>query len=339
MKVKPRYFIRTKDNLFFAVNGYYHPKTHYLAFLRYIPSDDGNRCLNGLKFKKVNSFEAYDFLKNNYPEYLFYANIKDKLMMGVPREDVEEIYNPIEGLRKIRESKDKSQLYEKISLLSDEFHNKCGISYENMGITGSTLIGLQKDDKSDIDFIIFGLNNHKNAVDSYGKLKNNQNSVLDCINDSYWNFVYKKRIKDNSMTLDEFKFYEFRKNNRGLIKDTLFDILLTRTDNEIISDEEIECTPLEKIKIKCKIKDDSLSYDYPAIYHVEDVEFLEGSYENIENIISFTHTYTGIVKNNEEVIASGVCEKHLNKKTGKISYNLIIGTTRESINEYVKLKK
>ena len=44
-----------------------------------------------------------------------------------------------------------------------------------------------------------------------------------------------------------------------------------------------------------------------------------------------------MVKNNERVIASGVCEEVIHNDSKK-TYNLIIGTTRESINEYIKLE-
>ena len=338
MKVKSRYYIKSKDNLFFAVNGNNHPKTHYIAFLRYIPSEDGNRVLNGMKYKKVNSAQAYKYLKENHPDYLFDWNISNKKMMGIPVEDVKEIYDPVEGLRKIRYAPNKSKLYEKITLLADIFHENSGIPYESMRISGSCLIGLENE-KSDIDYIIYGLENHKKAIEYYSITKNDKHSPLDAINNDYWEFVYNKRIKDNSMTLDEFVWYESRKNNRGLIKGTLFDILLNRLDCEIQENTDVNIKQIEKIKIICDICDDSLSYDSPATYKIENVEFIEGHRRNIEEVLSFTHTYTGIVKNNERVIASGVCEEHTDKQTNKKKYKLIIGTTRESINEYIKLEK
>lgn len=338
MKVNTRFYLKTRDNLFFAANSYNHPKTHYIAFLRYVPCDDGDRVLDGVRYKKVNSNEAYDYLKRNHPDYLFEWNIINKKMMGVLKEDVVEVYDPILGLKKIRENRNKSSLYEKICLLSDTFHDCAGIAYENMGVTGSSLIGLENE-TSDIDFIVFGLDEHRRATEFYSKAKNDKNLCLDAIGDDYWEFVYDKRIKDDSMSFNEFKWYESRKNNRGVINNTLFDILLNRKEDEIDIEENVSINQLEKIRIKCDIIDDSLSYDNPATYTISNVEFLEGRPRNIESIISFTHTYTGIVKNNERVIASGVCEEYLYKDSGIKIYKLIIGTTRESINEYIKLEK
>lgn len=338
MDIRPRFFIKTNDDLFFAVNTYYHPEKYYVAFLRYVPSADGERCLDGVRYKKVGSSEAYAFIKKYHPEYLFDWNVKNKKMMGVLREDVDKVYNPISRLNEIINSSDDGELYSKIRLLSSIFHDMAGISYDDMGITGSTLLNLQNNTTSDIDFIVFGKDNHEKARNLYSRLKDDKNSPLERINGDYWKLVFDKRIKDDSMTLDEFIWYESRKNNRGLIRGTLFDILFVKNSDEICYEEDVCFRALERMKVKCKIIDDSESYDTPATYYVSDVEILEGNDVNIEKIISFTHTYTGIVKNNESIIASGVCEEVTHKDSSK-TYNLIIGTTRESINEYIKLEK
>lgn len=337
MDIRPRFFIKSVDNLFFAVNTYHHPESHYVAFLRYVPSENGERELDGVKYRKLSSSEAYDYVRKFHPDYLFDWNVENKKMMGVLREDVLEVLNPIEKLNEIVHSRDDDELYDKIRLLSEIFHEEASIPYENMGVTGSTLLGLEDDCSSDIDFIVFGKEYHKRAVELYSRLKDDDNSVLDRISGSYWEQVYDKRIKDDSMTLDEFVWYESRKNNRGLIRGTLFDILLTRDCDEIEESDDVFFRPLERMMIRCRIVDDSQSYDSPAIYCISDVEILEGSNLNIEKIVSFTHTYTGIVKNNEVVIASGVCEE-VSKKDSSKTYNLIIGTTRESIGEYIKLE-
>jgi len=338
MKILPRFFIKTKDKLFFAVNTYHHPKSHYVAFLRYVPDENGERISDDVRYKKVSSQEAYDYLKKYHPDYLFDWNIEGKKTMGVLKEDVEEILDPIKKLNEIINSNDDDKLFNKIRLLAKTFHEGANIDYEDMGISGSTLLNLQNNSTSDIDFIVFGKENHKRAIKLYSQLKKDNDSPLDKINNDYWRHVYDKRIKDNSMTLEEFVWYESRKNNRGLIKGTLFDISFTLKEDEIGEDEEIYFKPLERIKIKCEIIYDDNSYAYPAIYLVSNVEFLKGNYVNIEKIVSYTHTYTGIVKNNERVIASGVCEE-VTKKDYTKCYNLVIGTTRESIGEYVKLEK
>ena len=336
-EVRQRFFVKSVDGLYFAVTNHNHPEDYIVSFLRYMPCKSGERKLDGVRYRKVSSSEAYSFLKKYHPNYLFKWNIENKDTMGVPVEDVVEILNPIEKLSDIMISDDSSAFYEKIRLLARIFHENCGISYDFMGVSGSTLLGLENPDTSDIDFIIYGVENHRRAIDYFSEVKTCVDSPLDVISDDYWLRVFNKRIKDDSMTLDEFVWYESRKNNRGLINGTLFDISCSRSEDDGF-DEPVCSRVVGPLKVKCKIIDDSFSYDAPAIYRVSDVEILEGPCLNIEEIVSYTHTYAGIVKNNEVVIASGVCEETTYKKNVK-KYSLIIGTTRESINEYVKLEE
>ena len=339
MNIRPRYFIETKNGLFFAVNSYHHTPEHIISFLRYIPCNKGNRTINNQLYCKVNSDKAYKYLIKKYPNYLFEGNIKGKKSMGVPIEDIKKVYNPIEILKNILNEENSNNLHEKIKLLAKCFHDKVGIDYDHMGITGSCILGLDTP-KSDIDFIIFGLDNHKCAREFFGRVKNDPNYILNSVSDDYWLKVYNKRIFDDILSFDEFKWYENRKNNRGLIKGTLFDILSTMNYEEINQDiSNLSSVPVEKIIIKCQIKDDSQSYDTPSIYLIENVEILKGTNINIEKIICYTHTYAGEVKNNEWVIASGVLEKVYDKQGKLVEHTLIIGTTREAKNEYIKLEK
>ncbi len=339
MMIRPRYFIQTKDDLFFAVNTYYHPEDAIIAFLRYVPDESGDREVNGVKYRKVDSAEAYDYINKNHPEYLFNWNVENKKMMGVLKKDIKKILSPVERLNEIINDESNDPYYKKVKKLASIFHNEANISYNDMGITGSTLAGLQRSKSSDIDFIIFGLDNHKKARALYGKLKDDPNSVLNRIEGDFWNRVYNKRIKDDSLSFDEFIWYESRKNNRGLICGTLFDILSTMNPEDLEKEEDLYYKQIGSMKIKCEIAEDKQSLDTPSIYKVKNIEILDGPCVKIENVVSYTHTYAGEVINNEKVIAAGVCEEVTHKDSGKKTYNLVVGTTRESINEYIKLEK
>ena len=62
------------------------------------------------------------------------------------------------------------------------------------------------------------------------------------------------------------------------------------------------------------------------------------AWNSVDEVASFTHTYAGQVKDGEKVIAQGKLEKITDVKTGKSRNRLVVGTTRESIDEYIKLK-
>lgn len=335
MKARTRDFIHTDDDLFFATTSYLHPEDRILSFLRYIPDENGERSKGDKRYTKVDSKQAYDFLESNHPEYLYDCDIKGVRMMGVPLDKVEKILRPDERLKEIRNSQNNDELLKKAIRLSDIFHEKAEIPYSKMGISGSILPGLYDTGVSDLDFVIYGLKNHKRARDTFGKIKDK--SALKSISDEYWTQLYEKRIKDTSLSYEEFQWYEKRKNNRGVFEGVLFDILATRDWDEIkgrYGEERFES--LGTSKVECMIKDAIAAFDNPAVYKVEDVNILEGEDVDITEIASYTHTYSGQAKNGEEIVAKGKLEKVWGQNN---RYRIVVGTTRESINEYIKLIK
>jgi len=333
MRARTRDFIYTKDDLFFATTSYLHPEDKILSFLRYIPDINGDRSKNGQRYSKVDSKQAYEFLSNKYPEYLWGSD-EDLKMMGVPLDKVENILKPEKRFKEILDSHNDDELLKKVVKLAGVFHDYADIPYSKMGISGSILPGLYDLDVSDIDFVIYGLKNHRKAMDTFGEIKDK--SDLKSISDEYWMRLYEKRIKDASLSYEEFKWYENRKNNRGVIDGTLFDILSTRDWDEIKGEYgEEKYESLGTAMIECKVSDALAAFDNPATYKVEDVTILNGQNVPITEIASFTHTYSGQAKEGEEIVAKGKLEKVIDKIS---RYRLVVGTTRESIDEYIKLK-
>ncbi len=92
------------------------------------------------------------------------------------------------------------------------------------------------------------------------------------------------------------------------------------------------------MKIKCTVTDALASFDNPAIYKIGEVEILSGPDLPVDELASFTHTYAGQVKEAERVVAQGKLEKITDISSGKSRNRLVVGTTRESVGEYIKLK-
>lgn len=360
--VRTRDFIISTDGLLFASTNYIHPEDRIICFLRYIPDENGDREKDGIRYSKVGSEEAYAYLRENHQDYLYFCDVTNVEMMGVPIDKVERIIKPEERLKGLRatyydeinykvangeELDYKEELLSKLFDLSDFFHYVAGINYDDLGISGSILPGLQKAGTSDLDFVVYGLENHRNAIKAYKDNKDKavfidelgKSITLNRINDDFWDFVYDKRIKDDSLTKEEFAWYEERKSNRGLIRETLFDILATRNYDEIEGTwGDTVYEPEGFAKVNCTIKSALGAFDNPAVYTIEDVEILEGPDIEISELASLTHTYAGEVIDGEEVVARGKIEKVL--KNGEFEkYRILVGTTRESLDEYIKLRE
>ncbi|HNS25095.1 MAG TPA: nucleotidyltransferase domain-containing protein, partial [Methanobacteriaceae archaeon] len=228
------------------------------------------------------------------------------------------------------------QLLQKVVIVAEFFRDEANIPPSHMGISGSILPGLYDPGVSDIDFVVYGLKNHERAMEAFFQIKDNPNYPLDAIGEDYWLKLYEKRIKDSSLSFQEFQWYENRKNNRGVVSGTLFDILATRDWSEIegiYGDEVYEA--LGDSEIECTVKNAIASFDNPAIYEVEDVKILNGPTAPITQVASYTHTYAGQAVAGERILVKGKLEKVTGKKT---VHRLIVGTTRESVGEYIKLK-
>ncbi|MDP3034100.1 MAG: DNA polymerase subunit beta [Methanobacteriaceae archaeon] len=356
MRARTRDFIYTTDDLFFATTSYLHPEDRILAFLRYIPDPEGERIKNGKTYTKVGSKEAYSFLKENYPYYLYDCNNTNVQMMGVPLNKIKEILRPNERLKEIRDHyinigmKDdkfnENHLLKKVIKVADTFHEGADIPYENMGISGSILPELYDSQSSDIDFVIYGMANHHRAMNLFGKIKDTtENKSFKSIDDNYWRKVYDKRISDSTLSFKEFCWYEKRKSNRGVVDGTLFDILATREWEEISGTwGDTRYEPMGQMTVECTVSNALASFDNPAVYKVHDVKIIEIRFDSLDNnpidiniseIASFTHTYSGQALEGERIMARGKLEKVIGKKE---SYRIVVGTTRESLNEFIKLK-
>lgn len=337
MRARVRDFIYTHDDLFFATTTYLHPNDRILSFLRYIPDPNGERSINGSKYNKVDSNQAYEFLNKHHPEYLTDCDVTRVKMMGVPVDKVKKILRPEKRLKKILNLNSPDELLQKVIKVAETFKEHTGISYHHMGISGSILPGLYDPHVSDVDFVIYGLENHQKAMKAFSAMKYDENSSLKSISEDKWHKLYEKRIKDSTLSFEEFKWYEERKNNRGVVDGTLFDILATREWDEISGTfGEETYDPIGTVELEATVSNALAAFDNPAVYQIEDVNIINGSDVNISEIASYTHTYSGQAVEGERIIAKGKLEKVNGKK---IRYRLVVGTTRESLDEYIKLKE
>lgn len=352
-QVRTRDFIYTSDDLYFASTNYIHPEDRVISFLRYIPDPEGDREKDGRRYRKVGSAEAYTYLRENHPDYLYFCNVTNVEMMGVPLDKVERIIKPEDRLLGIKKTFEAGgevknpELIAKLMDITDFFHFMADIPYDHLGISGSILPGLQKDDVSDLDFVVYGLDNHRNAIKAFKEHRGKEVYIEDVdkhitvhgITNDYWDFVYNKRMSDASLTKEEFRWYENRKANRGTINGTLFDILATKDYDEISGvwgDTVYE--PQGIAQIEADIVSALGAFDNPSLYTIENVRVLEGVEFDLTEVVSFTHTYAGEVVEGEHVIAKGKVEKVI--VNGEDShYRLVVGTTREAIDEYLKLKE
>lgn len=291
-----RDFVRVGD-YFFSVVGYRNLEK-VKCLLRYIPDSSGDRvAADGRRFRKISHDEALKTYaaKKYAQEGLFF----------IPYTDIDEVYKPEERLE-FAMSRDVKKVVEFFS----------GIPREEMGVTGSRLLGLEGED-SDVDFVVYSRWWFRAREMLMKGLRVGKLSEPD---EEIWNFIYTKRKVP--LPYDIFLIHERRKYHRAFIGSTYFDLLYVRGYNELNRDVPEEIGRKKgKVTVEAEVLDGSLIFDYPAYYPI--------SHPEIKAVLSFTHTYVGQAFQGERILAKG----ELEEINGGLY--LVVGTKREVQDEFI----
>ncbi|MDD1762584.1 MAG: DNA polymerase subunit beta [Methanothrix sp.] len=299
VKARIRDFVETKDGWLFAVADYNHP--HGLrCMLRYVPDEAGERQVNGKRYKKMDFEPAFQFLRQERPLWVSDLHV-------VPTTEVSRIFSPSEALISVAERDSRVRTIAKTLV-------EGGVGWEQMGITGSMLVGLQGN-SSDIDFVVYGPTWWK-ARDLIASAK--ADGKIGDLDEATWRKIYSKRKPE--ISFEEFMLHELRKGNRGLIDGTYFDLLFTREWNQI--ELQPSGRPAGAGRIEANVTNADFAFDSPAIFKLDHPE--------VNEIFCYSHTYAGQALPGERIEAKGVLEETDN------GLRLVVGTTREARGEWIR---
>ena len=306
----PKDFIQTTGGLIFAVVSYQAHDKKVGCFLRYVATDKG--------WKKVDTEQANQLLNEKQPQYLYQSTQFDAVFHAVPQGDVITHYRPEERLQSVLQCDARDKIEYKLQKLIPILV-QYGAKSEHLGLTGSMLIN-QQQATSDIDLVVYG---------RHAFQKTRQALALAVANGKI-EFLDLKLMKDNfnrraaELSFDDFSWHENRKLNKASIDGTKFDLGMVCLNDEVEIDQQ--CYQKQgRRNFKTQVIDDHRAFDFPAVYLVDD--------ELTPNIVSYTHTYVGQAKIGEIIEVSGAVEQDVS--TGKC--RLIVGSTREAKNEYIKV--
>lgn len=297
--IRLRDFVMTGDGCLYAVSGYENDERAECV-LRYVPTEDGDRTAPwGIRYKKYDFADAFAWVKEHRPAYL-------DLVHRVPLADIVRVLKPEEQAASIAARNSRA------ARLFSHFD----LPPMTWGCTGSLLAGLENG-ASDIDMVVYGsawFTARQQLMEAVAKGK------IPAMSEEMWQKVYRKRVPD--ISFDDFVLHESRKFNRGEFEGTYFDLLYSRGYDNLHAVPPITLgEKTGKMTIEATVTDASLAFDSPGIYRVD--------HEEIDLVLSFTHTYCGQCFTGEVLEACGVVEEY-----GDQTW-LIVGTTREAHGEYI----
>jgi len=300
-------FIETAEGLIFAVVSQDIEQDKVLCFLRYVKNSPG--------WKKVTTEPANAFLKQHYPDYLHYSPVLDAYLHAVDINRIVKHHQPKQRLQQIiqanQQDKIERDLFRLCGLLQQQ-----GLDLTQIGITGSLLVGVQKQ-SSDIDLVCYGRAVFHQCRAITRELI--EQEKLQELNDNDWQQSYQRRSCELSFA--DYVWHERRKTNKAVINGRKFDL------NFIDELKRSEATSYQKcgvITLQCTVIDDTHAFDYPAEFKID--------HEQFDAVVCFTATYTGQAIKGETGEISGIVEQ-----TRQGIKRIVVGSSREAHGEYIKV--
>ncbi|WP_457550153.1 nucleotidyltransferase domain-containing protein [Archaeoglobus sp.] len=270
-----RDFIEVENHFFSVLRG----GDPITCVLRYVPN--GDRVKHGRRYRKISHSEAHRYFGGFYSDGLHY----------IPLERVEKHYDAMKNLSEVCE---RDECVRKVANF---------FKLEKMGVTGSRLIGLAKDD-SDVDFVLY------DECFELGREKMRKGIERKKLENPDFERIYVKRRVD--LPFEIFVAHEKRKYNKAVIDGVSFDVLYVGRDVEIVKGIKVGKVEVKGTVVQAK------PFDYPALYKLQNFD-----------VLCFTHTFVGQAFEGELIEARGVLEVVDGKNV------VIVGSRRDAKDEFV----
>ncbi|TFG19863.1 MAG: hypothetical protein EU530_04915 [Promethearchaeota archaeon] len=367
------YFFDKDDNIY-QVIGYVHPANYIYCLEKYSKIEDGRSDSSNFIWKSQLTNQYYKRNISMYSSRNATSNIKRHKyrktsdLYGVdfihfPRTKIKRYLNPIEKLEILRDQVQKSFLS-----LSDQERNAIEISYlferelgiapKNLGATGSILWeGVHPN--SDIDIIIYGIQNMRRFFQGVNKLLqvNNKIRLPSVIDQMKWAGKFSQK---SGLSVDDCTVFIANKNFLLYFSNFFLSIAFNPTMSEILqntlsNDETKFRTILEftSVTIQATVKEDDWMFFYPGVIYLKNVKIISPNVGISElppicRAVVFEHENIGYYKKGSEIEIHGLVQVIQNPPQDVLTNTyssfgethtygqIIVGTSENYGFEYIK---
>lgn len=343
--------VDSTDGMQFKVYSSTHPNGFIIAKPKYVPIDIINfiglkkRFLFSKCMYRFNLFNNREIVEKNleairkkFPYCIYECKRHKNWFLGIPENKVKKFYDTKKGLQELlKVPAEDLDSYLKATRKMIDILMEAGIPSENLGISHSTLLGNYTPGKSDIDILIFGMENGWKAIRHLEKTKN---PSLTWKTKEDWARYYKDRVVSKVYSEKEYVANMVRKKDDGFVEGNVFSLFCIEDEKEAWYDWEAEHEPLGTVKITGRVKDSYYSIVRPGCYEMEETKVLEGHKDvPIKRIVTWARPFGLQAKEDEFIEACGLLEKVKSKK--REFYQVVIGyfdayTTDRGEKEYLK---
>jgi len=332
-------YIETKnDNLIFDVKGLLHPNDQKICFIRFYPDQEGDRVRKGIRYKKIyNLKERYSFLKEKFPKYIFYSEELDLELQGVENKDIKRIYSPKDYFKSVSEKNNLFILEEYSKKLCEVFISEGNIPENSIGITGSPMVSLAKEN-SDIDLIIYGTKTSLAFQENLKKILEKSN-IIRKYDVKEFKDHFNWRAGGSDLSFENFMRSEKRKLHQGKFFNTDFFIRYIKSPEDWKGDfYDYKYKDCGRLKLKAEIIYSVDSIFTPCAYKINPIKILSSNplinkidEFPLEEINSFRGRFCEHALKGEKVLVEGKLEKVVFKDKEKYSRILLGDQVRDKM--------
>jgi predicted nucleotidyltransferase len=343
---RDRDFIQTTDGLLFCVVGSLHPPKRIISYLKYVPAESGVWGKGENRFRRIlqrytipNLLETFAFLEQKHPQYLFHSLVSNITLTAVPRQDIKVHFIPEKKLAQLRLASQLDSLQDKLVRFTRFLEEISGVSSGSFGVTGSLLLGIHQPQFSDLDVTVSGIKNSWTLRNAITERSSSSTPIRRLTGEPLEKWCSKKAKQYPLTPAEALAIYE-RKWNLGFFENTWCSIHPVKLENEVIERYgQKTYFPVGQVTISAVVQENSDSLFLPAVYHVEDVEVIEGQQlKQIREVVSYESLYDSLAKNGETIVAKGKLEHVVESENSREYYRVLVGSPEGRGEEYIKLQ-
>ncbi len=342
-----RDYVKTVEDLLFTVVGDIHPVERVLAYLKYIPDNEGRWGFGERRYRRALRYyttmhlgETFSYLERTYPQYLYDSAVQHLHISAVPAAYIQRHYCPEAKLSNLLKAGHLDSLERKAIDLARLISEESRVDMRHLGVTGSILVGIHNPRFSDIDLTVYGRGNSLNVKAALTNLLDKGFRYLHRFDDSAIDEWLNSRSWLYPLSRDEVELVCRRHWNRGVYQETAFSIHPGRVEKEV--DESYGDRlyhPRGIVEVEAVIEDASDSMFMPGVYSVSSVQSLDGSrVSDVREIVTYEGLYCDIASRGERVRARGKLEAVEDRRTGEAYHRILIGSMEARGTDYLKPK-
>jgi len=318
-------FLETPEGIIFSVKGLLHPPDRIVAFPKYIQAPRGRRSREGQYYERIaNLNDAYNLLKERFPDFLVYDPVFDREQSEVPHAKILRYFAPVSALAELRRRKRLSPLECEAVAFADLLKRKSQVSWSRVGLSGSISLGLHTR-TSDIDLVFYGEEACRRVYDVLKRLAPAGSEGVSVYREGDLRALYRSRLADTSMSYEDFLRVECGKVLQGKFHGRDYFIRLVKEPSEVGEVYgETRYRAEGQVELRAKVTGDDDSIFTPCSYLVGEVEFLGGlKVDDLREAVSFRGRFCEQTRRGDMVFIRGRLEKV--SKRGRNYYRVVVG--------------